>query len=174
MFTLLFPAPGLLYMFTFGNHYKPMAPVAACYAWNAFNEVSMRQFHHMNLSLSSAFPFFFSSSQKTFLSFFHFSVSTSYISHSIHMADVSISNSKVNMIYVYLFCEYSFVEQVSKIKKSFSISHMLSDSFLFRCYIKLSCEYVPSRFYATLQYVFRSCRTNIWMPFISETEENYS
>lgn len=40
MFTLLFPAPGLLYMFTFGNHYKPLAPVAACYAWNAFNEVS--------------------------------------------------------------------------------------------------------------------------------------
>lgn len=39
MFTLLFPAPGLLYMYTFGNHYKPLKPLAA-YAWNALNEVN--------------------------------------------------------------------------------------------------------------------------------------
>lgn len=42
MFTVLFPAPGLVYMFTFGNHYKPLAPIPACYAWNAFNEVRMK------------------------------------------------------------------------------------------------------------------------------------
>lgn len=39
MFTLIFPAPGLWYMYTFGNHYKPLAPISACYAWNVFNEV---------------------------------------------------------------------------------------------------------------------------------------
>ncbi|KAJ6645208.1 Sex peptide receptor, partial [Pseudolycoriella hygida] len=38
MFTLVFPAPGLWYMYTFGNHYKPLAPISACYAWNVFNE----------------------------------------------------------------------------------------------------------------------------------------
>uniref|UniRef100_A0A182Y1F0 G-protein coupled receptors family 1 profile domain-containing protein n=5 Tax=Anopheles stephensi TaxID=30069 RepID=A0A182Y1F0_ANOST len=38
MFTLLFPAPGLIYMYTFGNHYKPLAPIIACYVWNALNE----------------------------------------------------------------------------------------------------------------------------------------
>ncbi|EDS31063.1 conserved hypothetical protein [Culex quinquefasciatus] len=40
MFTLLFPAPGLLYMYTFGNHYKPLSPIAACYVWNALNELN--------------------------------------------------------------------------------------------------------------------------------------
>lgn len=40
MFTLLFPAPWLFYMYTFGNHYKPLYPVEACYAWNVMNEVS--------------------------------------------------------------------------------------------------------------------------------------
>lgn len=40
MFTLLFPAPWLFYMYTFGNHYKPLSPVSACFAWTAMNEVS--------------------------------------------------------------------------------------------------------------------------------------
>lgn len=40
MFTLLVPAPWLFYMYTFGNHYKPLYPVEACYAWNLMNEVS--------------------------------------------------------------------------------------------------------------------------------------
>ncbi|XP_073965597.1 sex peptide receptor-like [Choristoneura fumiferana] len=40
MFTMLFPAPWLFYMYTFGNHYKPLSPVAACKAWNYMNEVS--------------------------------------------------------------------------------------------------------------------------------------
>lgn len=39
MFTLLFPAPWLFYMYTFGNHYKPLSPVSACFAWTAMNEV---------------------------------------------------------------------------------------------------------------------------------------
>lgn len=40
MFTLLFPAPWLIYMFTFGNHYKPLYPISVCYAWNMMHEVS--------------------------------------------------------------------------------------------------------------------------------------
>lgn len=39
MFTLVFPAPGIIYMYTFGNHYKPLAPIAACYAFIALGEV---------------------------------------------------------------------------------------------------------------------------------------
>ncbi|CAH2098812.1 unnamed protein product [Euphydryas editha] len=40
MFTMLFPAPWLFYMYTFGNHYKPLSPVRACQAWHYMNEVS--------------------------------------------------------------------------------------------------------------------------------------
>jgi hypothetical protein len=45
MFTLLFPAPWLFYMYTFGNHYKPLSPPAACYAWYAMNEIIPALFH---------------------------------------------------------------------------------------------------------------------------------
>lgn len=41
MFTLLFPAPWLFYMYTLGNHYKPLAPVGTCYAYKIMNEVSI-------------------------------------------------------------------------------------------------------------------------------------
>lgn len=40
MFTLLFPAPWLFYMYTLGNHYKPLSPVGTCYAYKIMNEVS--------------------------------------------------------------------------------------------------------------------------------------
>ncbi|KAI5636213.1 hypothetical protein NE865_11052 [Phthorimaea operculella] len=40
MFTMLFPAPWLFYMYTFGNHYKPLGPTRACQAWNYMNDVS--------------------------------------------------------------------------------------------------------------------------------------
>lgn len=46
MFTLLVPAPWLIYMYTFGNHYKPLWPVSLCFAWNAMHEVS---FSHIYL-----------------------------------------------------------------------------------------------------------------------------
>lgn len=39
MFTLLCPAPGLIYMLTLGNHNRPLSSVAACHAWIAFYEV---------------------------------------------------------------------------------------------------------------------------------------
>lgn len=45
MFTLLVPAPWLIYMYTFGNHYKPLWPISLCYAWNAMNEVSLKKWH---------------------------------------------------------------------------------------------------------------------------------
>lgn len=40
MFTLLFPAPWYIYMYTFGNHYKPLGPVEVCRAWCIMHEVS--------------------------------------------------------------------------------------------------------------------------------------
>lgn len=41
MFTLLLPAPWLIYMYTLGNHYKPLYPITLCYAWNVMHEVNM-------------------------------------------------------------------------------------------------------------------------------------
>lgn len=42
MFTLLVPAPWFIYMYTFGNHYKPLWPTSLCYAWNLMHEVSRK------------------------------------------------------------------------------------------------------------------------------------
>ena len=41
MFTLLCPAPGLIYMLTLGNHNQPLSGVVSCHAWIAFYEVSV-------------------------------------------------------------------------------------------------------------------------------------
>lgn len=54
MFTLLFPAPWLFYMYTFGNHYRPLSPVGACYAWNVMNEVVPMLFHTASIWLTLA------------------------------------------------------------------------------------------------------------------------
>ncbi|XP_066901611.1 sex peptide receptor [Halyomorpha halys] len=55
MFTLLFPAPWLFYMYTFGNHYKPLSPVGgACYAWSIMNEVVPALFHTASIWLTLA------------------------------------------------------------------------------------------------------------------------
>lgn len=54
MFTLLFPAPWLFYMYTFGNHYKPLSPVGVCYAWNIMNEVIPAMFHTASIWLTLA------------------------------------------------------------------------------------------------------------------------
>ncbi|KAL0273543.1 UNVERIFIED_CONTAM: hypothetical protein PYX00_006175 [Menopon gallinae] len=54
MFTLLFPAPWLFYMYTFGNHYKPLSPVAACYLWRTMNEVMPALFHTASIWLTLA------------------------------------------------------------------------------------------------------------------------
>ncbi|XP_053679239.1 sex peptide receptor [Anopheles nili] len=54
MFTLLFPAPGLMYMYTFGNHYKPLSPIIACYVWNALNEILPAMCHTASVWLTLA------------------------------------------------------------------------------------------------------------------------
>ncbi|PZC82848.1 hypothetical protein B5X24_HaOG209291 [Helicoverpa armigera] len=54
MFTMLFPAPWLFYMYTFGNHYKPLSPVRACQAWNYMNEVIPAMFHTASIWLTLA------------------------------------------------------------------------------------------------------------------------
>lgn len=42
MLTLLFPAPWLFYMYTLGNHYKPLSPSGMCYTYKMMNEVSFK------------------------------------------------------------------------------------------------------------------------------------
>lgn len=54
MLTLLFPAPWLLYLYTFGNHNKPLRPLAACYAYNYMNEVIPALFHTASIWLTLA------------------------------------------------------------------------------------------------------------------------
>ncbi|XP_035784576.1 sex peptide receptor-like [Anopheles albimanus] len=54
LFTVLFPAPGLLYMYTFGNHYKPLSPLLVCYIWNALNEILPAMFHTASVWLTLA------------------------------------------------------------------------------------------------------------------------
>ncbi|XP_049831337.1 sex peptide receptor [Schistocerca gregaria] len=54
MLTLLFPAPWLFYMYTFGNHYKPLAPTSACYAYHIMNEVVPALFHTASIWLTLA------------------------------------------------------------------------------------------------------------------------
>ncbi|TDG42439.1 hypothetical protein AWZ03_011136 [Drosophila navojoa] len=42
LLTVAFPAPGLWYMYTFGNHYKPMHPASMCLVYSIFNEKKMK------------------------------------------------------------------------------------------------------------------------------------
>lgn len=51
MFTVLIPAPWLIYMYSFGNHYKPLWPISLCYAWFVMHEVSANTscFYNHNL-----------------------------------------------------------------------------------------------------------------------------
>ncbi|KAH1003619.1 hypothetical protein HUJ04_003509 [Dendroctonus ponderosae] len=52
MCTLLVPAPWLIYMYTFGNHYKPLAPVPLCYTWNVMHEFLPNLFHTASIWLT--------------------------------------------------------------------------------------------------------------------------
>lgn len=54
MLTLLFPAPWLLYLYTFGNHHRPLRPLSACYAYNFMNEVIPALFHTASIWLTLA------------------------------------------------------------------------------------------------------------------------
>ncbi|CAL8111659.1 unnamed protein product [Orchesella dallaii] len=50
----LFPAPWLLYMYTFGNHYKPLSPVVMCYAYTIMTEILPNFFHTASIWLTLA------------------------------------------------------------------------------------------------------------------------
>ena len=52
MLTLLFPAPWLFYLYTFGNHDQPLTPLAACYAYHIMNEVIPALFHTASIWLT--------------------------------------------------------------------------------------------------------------------------
>ncbi|CAG9864703.1 unnamed protein product [Phyllotreta striolata] len=52
MFTLLVPAPWLIYMYTLGNHYKPLWPTSLCYAWNLMHEIIPCVFHTSSIWLT--------------------------------------------------------------------------------------------------------------------------
>jgi neuromedin U receptor 1 len=54
MFTVLIPAPWLIYMYSFGNHYKPLWPISLCYAWNVMHEVIPNMFHTASIWLTLA------------------------------------------------------------------------------------------------------------------------
>ncbi|KAL3285018.1 hypothetical protein HHI36_019146 [Cryptolaemus montrouzieri] len=54
LFTLLVPAPWLIYMYTFGNHYKPLWPKSLCYAWNMMHEHIPNMFHTASIWLTLA------------------------------------------------------------------------------------------------------------------------
>ncbi|XP_060663337.1 sex peptide receptor [Drosophila nasuta] len=54
MLTVVFPAPGLWYMYTFGNHYKPMHPVSFCLAYSIFNEMMPAMCHTISVWLTLA------------------------------------------------------------------------------------------------------------------------
>lgn len=54
MLTVIFPAPGLWYMYTFGNHYKPLHPVSMCLAYSIFNELLPAVCHTASIWLTLA------------------------------------------------------------------------------------------------------------------------
>lgn len=49
MLTLLFPAPWLFYMYTLGNHYKPLSPAGLCYAYRVMHEVCISSIDYLNI-----------------------------------------------------------------------------------------------------------------------------
>ncbi|XP_066256266.1 sex peptide receptor [Euwallacea similis] len=52
LFTLLIPAPWLIYMYTFGNHYKPLNPVSLCHTWSLMHEHLPNLFHTASIWLT--------------------------------------------------------------------------------------------------------------------------
>ncbi|CAH0546598.1 unnamed protein product [Brassicogethes aeneus] len=54
MFTLLVPSPWLIYMYTFGNHYKPLWPISLCYSWNIMYNIFPNILHTASMWLTLA------------------------------------------------------------------------------------------------------------------------
>lgn len=99
MFTLLCPAPGLIYMLTLGNHNQPLSGVATCHAWIAFYEVRLLTtlftrivlfyVDHQSLGAKTMNPH---------MNLHYFLISTDdpqHVSHRINMADTGAGRSKV-------------------------------------------------------------------------------
>jgi hypothetical protein len=55
--TILFPAPGLIYMYTLRNHGRPLGPVSFCYIYYFFNETLPSLFHTASIWLTVALAF---------------------------------------------------------------------------------------------------------------------
>lgn len=55
--TILFPAPGLIYMFTLQNHDRPLGPVSFCYIYYFLNETLPSLFHTASIWLTVALAF---------------------------------------------------------------------------------------------------------------------
>uniref|UniRef100_A0A1I8PMA8 G-protein coupled receptors family 1 profile domain-containing protein n=1 Tax=Stomoxys calcitrans TaxID=35570 RepID=A0A1I8PMA8_STOCA len=54
MLTVIFPAPGLIYMYTFGNHYKPLHPTSLCRAYIIFVDILPAICHTASIWLTLA------------------------------------------------------------------------------------------------------------------------
>ncbi|XP_049819701.1 sex peptide receptor [Aethina tumida] len=54
VFTLLVPSPWLIYMYTFGNHYKPLWPISLCYAWHVMYNIFPNILHTASMWLALA------------------------------------------------------------------------------------------------------------------------
>ena len=54
MLTLVFPAPWLCYLYTFGNYRKPLQHLAACYAHRIMHEIIPQYFHTASIWLTLA------------------------------------------------------------------------------------------------------------------------
>ncbi|XP_075155532.1 sex peptide receptor-like [Haematobia irritans] len=54
MLTVIFPAPALIYMYTFGNHYKPLHPISLCRAYIIFVDVLPAICHTASIWLTLA------------------------------------------------------------------------------------------------------------------------
>ena len=57
LLTILFPAPGLIYMYTLRNYDKPLGPATVCYIYYFFNETVPSLFHTASIWLTVGLAF---------------------------------------------------------------------------------------------------------------------
>lgn len=57
LLTILFPAPGLIYMYTLRNYDKPLGPASVCYIYYFFNETVPSLFHTASIWLTVGLAF---------------------------------------------------------------------------------------------------------------------
>ncbi|CAG0904877.1 unnamed protein product [Darwinula stevensoni] len=54
LFTMIFPAPWLFYLYTLGNYVRPISPTSACYAYAIMMEILPNLFHTASIWLTLA------------------------------------------------------------------------------------------------------------------------